>query len=297
MNRIIKIPMQAGNMTLHWDSSLFTAVVPQTDSTSLLIYAGQQLLIALSADAFAKIIDDTDGDIARINALEVQFSEMLLVGQSFSFLGEQVWDNRLEQLLCLSWNTNVRYGGKESVAAMIFETELSFYVVQTQDSYVTTLNKRFRFDHLENMHRGSHSTVAKNMWRELYKRLWGADLNTLKKREARIDATWQDEFQADEELYYNSVPCLEYGSTALPVNHNVIVEHTVEGVPLQIALQRVAGSVTLQDNITLEQCRLDNAMKFERYRLEYQDEYTKRKQLDAIAPSDSAGVAKKQHRP
>ena len=172
---------------------------------------------------------------------------------------------------------------------MRFNTELSFHVVQTYDERVTTLTRRFQFDHTENMYSGSHITVSRNMWRELYKHLWGAELNTLKKREAQVDAEWQNEYDADEELHSTCVPCLEYDSMVLPVDHRVIVTNTLYSVPLQIALQRVAGKIALQGNITLEQRRLDNAMKLERYRLEFQDEYAKRK-LEAEMRENQAYV-------
>jgi hypothetical protein len=61
MNLFITLPTADGNMTLRWDAGLFTAIVPNSENKSRLLYAGHQFLINLSAEeVFRKIMAETD---------------------------------------------------------------------------------------------------------------------------------------------------------------------------------------------------------------------------------------------
>ena len=61
MNLFITLPTDDGNMTLRWDAGLFTAIVPNSENKSRLLYAGHQFLINLSAEeVFRKIMAETD---------------------------------------------------------------------------------------------------------------------------------------------------------------------------------------------------------------------------------------------
>lgn len=258
MNRLIKLPVGNSHMRINWDNSLFTAIVPRTEESSLLIYAGNQFEIGISAEEFSKIIDDTNSEISRVNEIDAIFSTMSLLGESFSYIN---FEGVMSGIFRLSWDTSVHFSGAKVTRNMRFTTELHFSVVQVKNDTVNTMVRSYTIDHTKNLSSGSKRDVAERMWELLYQNMWEAHLNSLSKR------------KECDEVYrpYNRVIARifsERESVWLPIDVDDIVRNIVEGLVLNLAVQKAVGKISLENEVTLEDIRHDNQKKLEQFKLE-----------------------------
>lgn len=270
MNRLIKLPIGNSHMRINWDNSLFTAIVPRTEESSLLIYAGNQFEIGVSAEEFSKIIDDTNSEISRVNEIDAVFNTMSLLGESFSYID---FDGRMSGIFRLSWDTSVHFSGARVTRNMCFTTRLHFSVVQVENDTVNTMVRSYTITHTKNLSSGSKQDVVERMWGLLYQNLWGVHLNSLSKRK-KCNEVYQPYNRTIARIY------IERESVWLPIDVDDIVRNTAESLVLNLAVQKAVGKISLENEVTLENIRHDNQKKLEQFKLEAAQKAAEKEKAD-----------------
>lgn len=147
---IISLPVSGQTMQLRWNPELFSAIIPVSESSSLLVYDGLKLNVDITSEKFSELISKHENDRSELKRLEAKVKKSLLVGSAcMAFHNEGGYDDLQYQLMEYKWDTSI-ISIKELKHDLTFKCESRIrvsYLLTCGGSHQATFHESFTLEH------------------------------------------------------------------------------------------------------------------------------------------------------